>query len=99
MKTAVCKSGEKKQKAPYSAERSENNVAETSPVKLIKVENQSAVEEDSKVVQSSQLSDEVPKPFECGTEQIQVSWFTFDNILANSMELSNKISDKNTVSI
>ena len=69
MKTAVCKSGEKKQKAPYSAERSENNVAETPPVRLIKVENQSALEEDSKVVQNSQLSDEVPKPFECGTNK------------------------------
>ena len=31
--------------------------------------------------------------------KIQVSWFTFDNIPANSMELSNKIFDKNTVSI
>ena len=69
MKTAVCKSGEKKQKAPYSAQRSENSVAETSPAKLIKVENQSALEEDSKVVQSSQLSDEVTKPFECGTNK------------------------------
>ena len=72
MKAAVCKSGEKKQKAPYSAERSESNVAETSPVKLIKVENQSALEEDSKIVQSSQLSDEVRKPFECGTNKFLV---------------------------
>ena len=66
MKTAVCKSGVKKLKTPNSGERSENSVAETSPMKHIKVENQSAPEEERQVVQSSQLSDEVLKPFVLG---------------------------------
>ena len=72
MKTAVCKSAEKKQKAQFTEERSGNNLAETSPLKFIKVENQSAPEEDRKTVHSSQLSDEVTKHFECDMTQFSL---------------------------
>ena len=64
MQTAVCKSGEKKQNSRSSVGRSESNLTETSPVKFIKVETQSAPEEDRKVVHSSQLIDEVTRLFE-----------------------------------